>query len=236
MTAQKRFLGEDAFLVKEDGTMMRTIVSALNLQEMGYNLLYHARFEYFDFSAAVAKSNEILIGREKKLREELATVLAQIALNGSAEHYKELLDTPLIKASTTSFLQDKPIEVLEIPKKHWMPGQVVYGVVGLKTHTGSMGKHSHHVVETTVSEVRLDNGFLQYFYSNYYNFPSNCVFTDIEAAKKRLVEVFANETGGTLPLEAVKVEFMQKSKVASTEQPDGAYLTNELDSPAFRGD
>ncbi len=209
MNNQKRRLGESVFIVLDDGSVIRTVVSELNRSEKGYMVLHdqNGRFQSFDFAEAEANAKKKLEGLEAELAEKLAAVRAKLAINDTPEHLQEVLDAPLAVRSTTGFLPDSTIEKLEIPANYWEPGQVVYGVITPRVHFSdrTMRVHSFFVLETEVVRVGIDkDGRLNYLYRGYCNL-SQGVYANVDDAKRKLVEAFAVETGGVLPVEAVKL-------------------------------
>ncbi len=125
-----------------------------------------------------------------------------------------------------------------------MPGERAYVVVTPRNEVFLGSKFTvsqYSIVEVEVRAVMLSGGGLVYETDIFTRaFPAT-TFADLPAAKEQLAKLFSDTTGGTLAPEQMTVVshaemLAQKVAPAGVQPPPAAYLTQDLDSPAFLGD
>ena len=102
-------------------------------------------------------------------------------------------------------------------------GDQVFMIITPETPNGFLRSYRHRpyfVLETKIQEVR-EGGKRYILATSYFGLPGR-VFTDPTKAKEKLVEVFAEQTDGTIAIDKVRLISAEEEKVgarAESEKP-----------------
>lgn len=212
-------LGHIVFLVRDDGLVARSVVNSVGL-EGRFSILEHSyRPAHSMFADARGIALALLKKKEAKAEDVLKSIRAQIELVNSSDYEEAVMKEPYVKSSTT-FIGDQKIDAeFPAPATYLEPGTTVYAVITPKTHNmmhPHYRPHPYFVLESKVKDAVLaPNGKIFYHLQSYYA-PQD-IYPDVDSAKKKLVEVFSTQTGGTLFKQEVKLVTYQEEKSVEAE-------------------
>jgi hypothetical protein len=213
-------LGEVAFIAHDDGSVSRTIIIGVALDGSADYLEYSYGPYHSQFKDAAAEATAKLKAKEKELEGALRAVREAVAAIAAPEYEQAVLKVPLRRRMGSPMwpMLDGKVTDVPAPKAYFEPGTRVFGVVSPSTHN-TMQPHyrpaSYFVLESTVNEARLlPDGAVSYRLDSYYRI-NELLFSDLDEAKRALARVFAEETGGSLPSDRIRVVSQDEEKAAN---------------------
>ena len=218
MSNVKRRLGEIVYVINEDGTLGRSIVSTL--KKDGDFEIFHPcepKNYSFDYQVAVDMSKKALTARRNKLENELNEVKGLLLYNGSPRHKKEVDAAKMAYPNNAGFLAGSDFSMLPIKMDYIEPGEQAFVVLTPSTAyllNQNCTSWPYFVIQVEVRWTRLTSAGVSYetdFCARA--FPSNA-FRNLEDAKRKLMEVFTKETGATLAPDGVKVVLREEAETS----------------------
>lgn len=209
-----RKLGETAYVVKDDGTLARTEVNVL-YPGGGYGMLKFCMDSrhFFSFAEARGEAESILRAKKAALEEQLRE-LARLQERIKSPSYQQEVDAaPLVDDSNAAAVTGVVYKAGLVPEAYLDPDSEVFGVITPKTHyqySGGHGGPPYFILRTRIKEVSTRSGFLSYWLAAQFIVHNGMLFGSQEEAQGKLIEVFAQETGGVLAPESVKVLSQQE--------------------------
>ncbi|MGH7175438.1 MAG: hypothetical protein ACREGR_03725 [Minisyncoccia bacterium] len=227
----ERYLGEPAFIIRDNGEILRTAVSEIDcirvrhLEPESANKRKGAEYRYqllngssnrhfFDFEGALEVS-------EKALKEVVRNKNATKAESKAAEKYlgrlrteklrQEILSQPLIEgAMLGGFISARTLGKNEtFPTNYFRPGQTVFALITPSTHyrtTTPWRPRPYFVLKTQVDKVSYGPrwpGKVYYNLGTEYSIQGNHLYATESEAREKLTEIFAQQTGGTIKPEKI---------------------------------
>jgi len=220
-------LGESRFFARTDGSIAHTVINSVDSEGNVGLLESTSRKPHVTYQDAVRDARVLLKAEKKKLQGALKTLDKKLKAVNTAAYKKRVLAAPLKHVSgsmaAAAFGLDGEVQNVKAPASYIEPGTQVFCVITPKTHN-MMSPHyrpyDYFVLESRLKEAHLQlNGAVSYRIDSHYA-PRVGVYTDLDEAKRELVRVFGQETGGTLSIKKVRVVMQKEEKRVEKLQTD----------------